>query len=463
MSPLGILLVTSLLTLVPLGAHAKQLWQDAPARKGSKAQSFPDFARLAKQSVGAVVSISTLQPTEGDDGLKDLLGDSRDESQKGIGSGFFVHPAGYLVTNAHVVENATEILVTVQVAEGKTEEYPARVIGSDGPTDVALLKVEADRPFPILKLGDSDRLEVAEWVAAIGNPFGLSHSVTVGVVSFKGRTDVTPAGREGYYDYIQTDASINPGNSGGPLLDAWGAVVGIANAVNASGQGIGFAIPINMAKHVIDPLMEHGQVQRSWLGITVQDITPEVARVLKLPGPMQGVVVSDVVEGSPGAEAGLRVGDLITEFDGQRVNDAHRLRWLASIAGVGRAVPLVARREGKDVKLTARLAALPIAAPAENIRQPIEWGLVVRSVDVPTARAQGLALPFGARVQEIKKGSVAAKAGVKPGDVILKVDDYAIRIPRMLPSALQRVEDGSVARLVVRRDGETVFLTLPKP
>ncbi len=463
MPPLKLLLVTSLLTAAPLGASARTLWQDAPVKKGSKANTLPDFTQLAKDAVGAVVSISTLQPTEGDEQLRDLLGDARDESQKGIGSGFFVHPDGYIVTNAHVVENATEILVTVQVAEGTTAEYPARVIGSDGPTDVALLKVEADHKFPILRLGDSDKLQVAEWVAAIGNPFGLSHSVTVGVVSFKGRTDVTPAGREGYYDYIQTDASINPGNSGGPLLDAWGAVIGIANAVNASGQGIGFAIPINMAKHVIDPLMEHGQVQRSWLGITVQDITPEVARVLELPGMTHGVVVSDVVEGSPGAKAGLRVGDLITEFDGHRVNDAHRLRWLASISGVGRDVNVVTRRDGAEQKLTAKMAALPSAAPAEEIPQPIEWGMVVRSVDIPTARAQGLALPFGARVQEIKRGSVAARAGVKPGDVILKVDDYAIRIPRMLPSALQRVEDGSVARLVVRRAGKTVFLNVKRP
>ncbi|MFN7131223.1 MAG: trypsin-like peptidase domain-containing protein [Myxococcales bacterium] len=462
MPPLKSLLIAALVVLVPLHASAKGLWQDAPARKGQKLQTLPDFTRLAHDAMGAVVSISTLQPTEGDESLKDLLGEARDESQKGIGSGFFVRPDGYIVTNAHVVENATEILVSVQ-RNGRLEEYPARVIGSDAPTDVALLKVESDRPFPTLPLGDSDKLMVAEWVAAIGNPFGLSHSVTVGVVSFKGRTDVTPAGREGYYDYIQTDASINPGNSGGPLLDSHGAVIGIANAVNASGQGIGFAIPINMAKQVLEPLMRNGQVQRSWLGITVQDITPEVARVLGLPGAVTGVVVSDVVEGSPGHKAGLQVGDLITEFNGQQVNDAHRLRWLASIGGVGTDIPLVARRGGKTAKFHATLAALPNAAPAEDIPQPIEWGLVVRSVDVPTARTQGLALPFGARVQEVKPGSSAAKAGLKPGDVILKVDDYAIRVPRMLSRALQRVDEGSISRFVVRRAGETVFLNLPRP
>ncbi|MBI5549718.1 MAG: trypsin-like peptidase domain-containing protein, partial [Deltaproteobacteria bacterium] len=304
------------LLAAPGAASPGSLWEEAvtptkaakPEREhAERASTLPDFNQLAQRATGAVVAISTVEQRDpGDDPIKDLLDPKKSESQKGLGSGFFVNSEGYIVTNAHVVEGATRITVTARI-DGHNREYPVRVIGFDRPTDVGLIKIESENGevFPTLPLGNSDQIQVAEWVAAVGNPYGLAHSVTVGVVSYKGRTDVAPAGRDGYYDYIQTDASINPGNSGGPLLNTRGEVVGIANAVNAVGQGIGFAVPINMAKQVLGSLLEEGRVRRSWLGVTVEDLTPEVARDLELSSSLAGVLVSGVVEGGPAARAGV--------------------------------------------------------------------------------------------------------------------------------------------------------------
>lgn len=449
------------------------LWQEGLTRiktektdkPSAPAATLPDFTKLAHRAMSAVVAISTVEQKDpGEDPIKDLLEPKKPDAQKGLGSGFFVNSDGYIVTNAHVVEGATKITVTARV-EGHNREYPVRIIGTDRATDVALLKVEADdgEAFPTLPLGDSEELQVAEWVAAIGNPYGLAHSVTVGVVSYKGRTDVAPAGRDGYYDYIQTDASINPGNSGGPLLNVRGEVVGIANAVNAVGQGIGFAVPINMAKQVLGGLLKEGKVRRSWLGVTVEDLTPELARDLELPASLSGVVVSDVVEGGPGARAGLRSGDVITQFNGTRVDDAQRLRWLAATAGAGKSVGLAYQRGGKAERTNATLAVMPESEPTTSVPQPVMVGLVVREVDVPTARSEGLALPLGACVREVKPSSPAQRAGVQIGDVILKVNDLNIHAASTLSRAFNRVESGGLAKMVLRRHGETMFLALRKP
>ncbi|MGC4116700.1 MAG: trypsin-like peptidase domain-containing protein [Myxococcales bacterium] len=449
--------------------HTKAAADPGPSNKdkdhAEKALTLPDFTRLAEHAMGAVVSISTLEQKEpSDDPIKGLLDPHKGESQKGLGSGFFVNSQGYIVTNAHVVEGASQVKVTARI-DGHHREYPVRVIGYDRATDVALLKIEAEdaEAFPTLPLGDSDGLQVAEWVAAVGNPYGLSHSVTVGVVSYKGRTDVAPAGHDGYYDYIQTDASINPGNSGGPLLNARGEVIGIANAVNAVGQGIGFAVPINMAKQVLGELMSEGKVSRSWLGVTVEDLTPEVARDLDLSPALAGVLVSAVVEGGPGAGAGLRSGDVITEFNGVAVDDAQRLRWLAATAGIGKTVALNWQRAGRAGKGSARLAAMPEAEPTTKGPQPLALGLLVREVDVPKARKENLALPLGACVREVKPDSPAQKAGLKEGDVILKVNEQTIEAPGGLNRALNKVESGGFARMVLRRNGETLFLAMKKP
>ncbi|BDG02011.1 S1C family serine protease [Anaeromyxobacter oryzae] len=326
---------------------------EAPASAGS---GLPELSRLAEAAIPAVVGVLTSQtaPQGTDDSLKDLFDKLHDGPRKGIGSGFIIHRDGWILTNAHVVEGADG----VEVDLGGGAKLPARVVGMDGESDVALLKVNPPRPLPIVPLGDSDRIVVAEWVMVIGSPFGLDHSVTLGIVSHTGRSDISPVGRPGTYDFIQTDASINPGNSGGPLLNLRGEVIGIATAVNATGQGIGFAIPINMAKEIVGQLKERGRVVRSWLGVSVKEAPTD-------PGiPTSGVQITELAPNGPAASAGLKVGDVITSVQGHEIRSPARLRWYVSTAGVGHEVELRLKRGG-DVE--EHVVKVPLAeVPAQE-------------------------------------------------------------------------------------------------
>ncbi len=350
----------------------------------------PDLTRLVKAAMPAVVGvITTVAPEHPGEapaaprGSSDELFDRYHAGtpKKGLGTGFVIHRDGWILTNAHVVEGAT--LVEVDLGE-EGQRFPARVAGADAATDVALLKIEAAEPLPVVPLGDSDQVEIAEWALVLGNPFGLSHSVTFGIVSHTGRDDISPAGREGFYDFIQTDASINPGNSGGPVLNLRGEVVGIATAVNATGQGIGFAVPINMAKEIVGQLKEHGKVARSWLGVSVREVSRDLARAAGL-GASRGVMVTGVTEGSPAAQAGLRVGDLITGFGGRRVRNAAALRWQAATAGVGRRVSVSIRRgPGDERALAVELTPAPASAGEVVAGAPLGGG-TPRPADQGTA------------------------------------------------------------------------------
>ncbi|HEX7489342.1 MAG TPA: trypsin-like peptidase domain-containing protein, partial [Anaeromyxobacteraceae bacterium] len=259
------------------------------------------------------------------------------------------------------VEGASQ--VEVELGE-EGERLPARVVGRDDATDVALVKVAAGRPLAVLPLGDSDQLQIAEWVMVVGNPFGLAHTVTVGIVSHTRRSAVAPAGRDCYYDFIQTDASINPGSSGGPVLNLRGEVVGIATAINATGHGIGFAVPINMAKEILPQLRERGRVLRSWMGVSVRELRPGVLAGLH----GREVVVSGVAIGSPAASGGLLVGDVITGFDGRQVPSAARLRWYVATAGVGHSVALTVRRGTAERSVQVALTETPRAEPPVEAR-----------------------------------------------------------------------------------------------
>ncbi|RKH55464.1 S1C family serine protease [Corallococcus llansteffanensis] len=330
-------------------ARDNRLWLEAKNRAVSRQHS--NISEVARKAMPAVVSITTRQ-------------DSADvppgeEPQRGIGSGFIIHPDGYILTSAHVVEGASEVTISVRSANGYVEEFPATIVGEDERTDCALLKVDAPRKLPVLKLASASHVGIADWVVVIGNPFGLAHSVTVGVVSYLGRTDVTPNGRDGDFDYLQMDASINPGNSGGPVLDLHGDVVAVANAVNVSGQGIGFAIPIDIAKTVIPQLKAHGRMRRGWIGISVQDFSPEVAAAFNLMPRGRGVVVTDVVEDGPAARAGLRAGDVILDMDRRSVERAHTLRWQVAARGVGQHIRLQVRRVGRPLTVRVKLDDLP--------------------------------------------------------------------------------------------------------
>jgi serine protease Do len=337
----------------PIYSEAK-----APIAAPPGAGGLPELSKLAETAIPAVVGVVTTQapPAGSDDAqLRELFERLHDGPRRGIGSGFVIHRDGWVLTNAHVVEGAA----TVEVDLGRgVPRLTAKVVGADAESDVALLKVKSEAPLPVVPLGDSDRIAVAEWVLVIGSPFGLDHSVTLGIVSHTGRTDISPVGRPGTYDFIQTDASINPGNSGGPVLNLRGEVIGIATAVNATGQGIGFAIPINMAKEIVGQLRDNGRVVRSWLGVAVRDSPPAS-------GGGAGVVVTEVAKDGPAAAAGVAVGDVITGFQGHEIRTPARLRWYVSTAGVGREVEVRVRRgPGPERSVRVSLAEVPAAEEA---------------------------------------------------------------------------------------------------
>lgn len=328
-------------------AKAGDLWTEAKNQKVQRQRS--ELVRVAKAALPAVVSVTALESNqqENSDAEAPAL------PQRALGSGFFIHPDGFILTSYHVVEDGKEIRVSTLSDEG-TRAYPARLIGKDELTDVALLKVDSSRKFPVLPLGSTDSVEVADWVVVIGNPYGMSHSVTVGVVSYKARSGIAPNGKEGLFDYLQTDASINPGNSGGPLLDLDGNVVAIASAVNVSAQGIGFAIPVEIAKAVLPQLSSQGAVHRSWMGISVREASdsPDV----ELP---DGVVVAEVQNGGPASQAGLEVGDVIVRVGTTQIRRVEALRWKVAMGEVGKPLDLTVRRGGKPIRLKVRLAETP--------------------------------------------------------------------------------------------------------
>jgi len=335
----------------------------APAMSGLQLAPL-SFAPIAKQANPSVVTVNTLveQVVEGWGGRR------AKREGKGLGTGFIIDKDGTIITNNHVVSEggAEAEAISVKLADGK--ELPARVVGRDSPTDIAVIHIDPKGlDLKPLALGDSDAMEVGDWVVAIGNPFGLEHTVSAGIVSAKGRTkEDVPLDPSGFYDFIQTDASINPGNSGGPLLDLRGEVVGINSAIRGGGaQGIGFAIPINMVKQLLPMLLRDGKIVRSAIGVRIADLkelSGDDRKELKIDGD-KGAVVEYVVGGGPADQAGVKIGDVITAFDGKSVDQGKQLQWMASTTGVGKTVTLHLVRSGKpsDVKVT--LGVLDMGRP----------------------------------------------------------------------------------------------------
>jgi serine protease Do len=334
--------------LVAAPAATRAAGHEARQRRVSAEHSA--LVQVARAAIPAVVSITTQERP-----------DASGEPQKGIGSGFIISPDGYVLTAAHVVDDAESFTVTLLDARGWPEEVHATLVGSDAQTDCALLKLETNRKLPSLQLGSAHDVEVADWVVVIGSPYGLDRSVSVGVISAKGRTDIIPGSRTSFVDFLQTDAAINPGNSGGPVLALDGKVVGIANAVNTTGQGIGFAIPVDVARAVVDDLRSHGRVRRGWLGVSVVDLTPDVARSAGRPS-YSGVMVSDVVAGGPAQRAGLRTGDIILEVDHVPVQRAQALRWRVAQAGPGNPLRVHVTRSGRPVWMAITPENVPTIA-----------------------------------------------------------------------------------------------------
>ncbi len=378
----------------------------------------------------------------------------RQFKEQGLGSGVIVSPDGYILTNYHVVEHADRIQVTLM----DKREFAAKVIGTDPKTDVALIKINAKKPLPCAVLGDSNNLEVGDWVIAIGNPFGFNLTVTAGIVSAKGR-----ALGGNYDDFIQTDASINPGNSGGPLFDTHGRVIGINSAIyssTGSNEGIGFAIPIDLAKSVMDQLREHGRVIRGWLGVEVQEVTPELAQSFGVSNE-QGALVAGVDQNTPAAKAGLERGDIIVKFGGQVVHDEHELPEIVAEAPIGRSVPIEVIRNGKRITLNAKIAQLggeQIASAAKSQRPGWNWGLSVQKLTPDIAQQLGVTGTKGVIISRVRPDSPADDAGLQRGDVVLEIDHTKVTSPDQLKAMADRAQkEHKLALLLVERGNATMF------
>ena len=426
------------------------LWTESrPSRSDRRSDPlrFNTFADLAERLSPAVVSIEVnVEPSP----QSIIMGDVA-----GQGSGFIIHAQGYVVTNEHVVRNARSIRVTTN--DGSS--YSATTIGADEPTDIALLRIDADREFPVAPLGDSARLRPGDWVVAIGNPFGLRHTVTAGIISALGRRHIAPGGSSIYADFIQIDAAINFGNSGGPLINVNGEVVGVNTALR-SGNSIGFAIPINMVKTLL-PQIAQGTVERSWLGVTLQDLTHEMARARGLDR-ARGSLLANVVPGSPAAQAGLRPGDLVVRFGDRDVNDSAQLRWMTSIAGVGTVVDVTILREGRRMTVEVTMGAQErdrASTTADPSRDQTAQGVTVTRLEADEAERLGMAGRTGVIVTTIASSSVAAAAGLRVGDVITHVGDVPVVNPAGFVQSMQAHEPGQLIRLRVRRGASMVFLS----
>jgi serine protease Do len=452
---------------------AKPFWTEG---EPGDASARPDsFADLADKVSPAVVNIKVERKTSLKGGPEELFEEffgQRKPGEKGekhapphqmrvpsTGSGFVVSPDGLIVTNNHVVESADKVVVVFQ--DGS--EKDAKIIGRDPKTDLALIKVAVEKPIPTVPLGDSEHLRVGSWVMAIGNPFGLDHTVTVGILSAKGRSNFGGEQIAGPYDdFLQTDASINPGNSGGPLCDMKGRVVGINTAIAANGQGIGFAIPINMVKSLLPQLLEHGSVTRGWLGVQIQRVTPALAKTFKL-GDQKGALVGQVFDDSPASKAKLERGDVITKFDGKDIKDYDDLPRIVASTPPGAAVDVVILRDGKEKKLKATLEKMKEEEiqPASDEQTDSDWGFEVQPMSDEIASQLGLSAGTkGVVVASVDPESAAARAGLRRGDVILEANRSEITSPKQLKDALGKNADSAV--LLVQRGDGTLYLAIDR-
>lgn len=375
-----------------------------------------------------------------------------------LGSGFIISADGYIVTNNHVVDGADK--VTVKLNGDKSAGLPAKIVGTDEETDLALLKVESSEKLPVLKFGNSDAMEVGDWVVAIGNPFGLSNTVTAGILSAKGR-DI----HSGPFDnFLQTDASINPGNSGGPLINMEGEVIGINTAISANGQGIGFAIPSNLASKVINDLREGKKVSRGWLGVTIQDLDENMAKALGLKK-VGGALIGSVLPDEPADKAGLRAGDVIIRVGDHDIDSASALTRSVANLKPDTKVDVVALRDGKEVKVTVKLgerASHSTVAKDSGQSEGTELGVNVQPLTPDDARALQLSGDVkGLLVVDVKNGSAAAEGGLRPGDVILSANLKPVtRVDELSSIVRKEGKERGAVMLQINRRGDSFFVTV---
>jgi serine protease Do len=435
-----------------------------------------NFTTLAKTASPTVVNISTVKTIKGggpvfrnfyqspwgdQDPFKDFFekffgGEHQQEfKQRSLGSGFIIDKDGYIVTNNHVIADADKI--RVKLNSGK--EYDAKVIGRDPGTDIALIKIKANRNYSVVNLGDSDSLKVGEWVVAIGSPFGLEHTVTAGIVSAKGRV----IGSGPYDDFIQTDASINPGNSGGPLINMKGNVVGINTAIIAGGQGIGFAVPVNMAKWVINQLKEEGEVTRGWLGVGIQDINGDMAEYYGVQG-KKGVLVSKVFPGDPADEAGIKEKDIILEVNGKKIESGRKLTRIIAGFHAGEVVKITVLRDGNEktfnVKITKREEAEIVSHGMPQKEQQDEFGIRISNMTPEIARKFNMREESeGVVVTGVRTGSQGDDEGIQVGDIIKEINHQSITSVDEYKDAIRNVKKGGTVTMFIKR-GNSGFLVI---
>ncbi|NYS61416.1 DegQ family serine endoprotease [Vreelandella salicampi] len=448
----------------------------------AQAQQLPDFTTLVEDAAPGVVNISTSRTVPsrggssfhgfGEEDIPEIFrhffgdrfpvppgggqgpGQGRSEERQSLGSGFVISEDGYVLTNAHVVEDADEILVRFN----DRRELEAEIVGSDPQTDIALLKVDASG-LPTLNLGDSDELNVGEWVAAIGSPFGFDHSVTAGIVSAINRT----LPRDAYVPFIQTDVAINPGNSGGPLFNLDGEVVGINSQIfTRSGgfMGLSFAIPINVAMDVADQLRDDGHVNRGWLGVMIQPVSRDLAESFGMETPA-GALIADLDPEGPAARGGLEAGDVILEVNGEDVERSSTLPRLIGRVAPGDEVDLRVLRDGREISEQVELGRWPNseqASTSQSDNSQVRLGVAVREVD--DAIREQLNIQGGVEVTNVEPQSVAAQAGIRPGDILVSIDQKSVSSAQELVDVVEQLPTDRAIPLRIYRDGRSLFVAL---
>lgn len=451
----------------------------------AQAANLPDFSALAAKCGPAVVNINTERkasaggaeeffdmfknlPPEFDKFFDNFGGRGHGkrgpgskrpmQKQKSLGSGFFVSADGYIVTNNHVVAGADTIRVTMDDKNGKSRNFKATLIGADEETDLALLKVDGQSNLPFLDFGNSNNLKVGEWLLAIGNPFGLDHTVTAGILSAKGRNI-----HSGPFDnFLQTDASINPGNSGGPLLNMDGQVVGINTAIIASGQGIGFAIPSNMAANIIDQIKSGNKVSRGWIGVTIQDVDENTAKALGLKD-SSGALVGSVLENEPAQKAGIKDGDVILAVDNENIDDSGALLRAIADKAPGSTAVLTVWRDGKTINVNVKLGerkasnVSPAANNQKGQQEDSQLGISVRPLNEAESREMKINQGEGLMITDVNPDKAAADADLKTGDVILKASQTTVNSASQLAEIVRKAAQERGAVMLQIQRGNQVF------
>lgn len=452
-------------SVVPAPAQAQDVYTGNP------------IVRIVKQSSPAVVNIDTetmvtqnsrMFPFQGDPFFEEFFGQvmppqqQRQVPRRGKGSGFIINKEGYVLTNNHVIEGADNIKVTLM--DGRS--FDAERVGQDPTFDIAIIKIKANG-LPALALGDSDKTEIGEWVVAIGNPYGLENTVTTGVISAKNRTLQAPG--VNFQGFMQTDAAINPGNSGGPLIDLDGKVVGINTAIVPYAQGLGFAVPINMAKQIMDDLIKHGEVRRGWLGVTVQPLTPSLVEAYKIPV-SEGAIIADMQEAGPAAKAGLQRGDVIASISGEKIKNSQDVVFSIRKRTQGEKVDMDIYRDGRKRTISVTLGEIeggkkeqPKKERGGSSRQPARqsashMGLTVSEITDELKGTYKLVNSDGLVVVNVERGAMGQRLGVQPGDVVLEVN--RIKMTKLADWEKAMTSKNKVLAMLVSRGGATIYISI---